>query len=330
MKLIGLLLAFALAIESSLAFGQVADPYTFVIESARAYDGVIDAGDMLVIVEYTIDYDTLPTATVTDNFLVRFMRGNSELNASEILTFNNSGYGLGVASMYFSAADMTAESVEFGNPNGEDYAVWLQGKPSAFPDPPTDQLAGIIYRDANDTRRILETDIAGLATNLENDPDWAVNSLDMIDFVAGQQVLTAAGESYFGQAVPNLQVMIPALFRSSLTSPGVFERDFNFSERDAVGSFWDGTAIGNGFDSVGTLLAIDAVVIAGIVGFILMGFFVFLANRVSGNPEFGIVSLAFTFPLAIAMGLGSMTALMLVGAIAVLGIGFALFLRRAT
>ncbi len=330
MKLIALLLSIVLAFETSLSFAQVADPDLIRVESARGYSGALEDGDMLVVVEYRIDYAVLPTAAAPDNFIIRFMRGTTELNAAEIFNFQNSGYGLGVTGLYFSALDMTTNSIEFGDTNGEGYEAWIQGKPSAFPDPPKNDLISIItYRSASNTRALLLTDIGNLALNLQNDAVWAANNLTMLEFIAGKKVFTVAGESYFGQAIPNLQIMIPEIFRSSITPGEVFERGFDFSERDVNLGFWDNTSVGDGIDSVASLLRVDSVLIAGVVGLIVMGFFVFLANRISGHPEFGIISLAFTFPLVTAMGLGSMTALMLVGAIAVLGIGFALFLRRA-
>ena len=330
MKLIATLLSIALAIGTGVAIAQVADPDLMRVESARGYSGTLEDGDMLVVVEYRIDYATLPTGGVApDNFLIRFMRDNSELNATEIFNFQNSGYGLGVAGMYFSALDMTGNSIEFGDTNSEGYEVWIQGKPSAFPDPPKDELLAITYRDVGNTRPLLLADIRDLALNLQNDVVWVSNNISLVEFIAGKTVFTVTGESYFGQAIPNLQIMIPEIFRSSITPGEVFERDFDFSERDLNLGFWDGTAIGDGFDSVASLLRVDSVLVAGLVGLVVMGFFVYLANRISGHPEFGIISLAFTFPLVTTMGLWSMTALMLVGSLAVLGIGFALFLRRA-
>lgn len=329
MRLIALLLSIALALVSGLASAQIAEPDTLRVESARAYESVLEDDDILIVVEYRIDYTTNPVAAAPNNFLIRFMRGTSELSATEILNFQNSGYGLSISGMYLTALDVTNLSIEFGDPNGEGYEVWIQGKPSAFADPPKDELLNILFRDANDTERILRTDIKNLAINLENDVAWATNVGNLIEFVTGKEVLTINGEAYFGQAIPNLQIMIPELFRSSLTSPEVFEREFSFSERDQSLSFWDNTSIGDGMDSVASLIRVDSVLVAGIVGLIIMGFFVFLANKLTGNPEYGILSLAFTFPLVTAMGFGSMTALMLVGALSLLGIGFALFLRRA-
>ncbi len=330
MKLIALIVSILLAFETSVSFAQVAKPDLLRVESARAYSGTLEDGDMLVVVEYRIDYAVLPSAAAPDNFIIRFMRDAVELNAAEIFNFQNSGYGLGVTGLYFSELDMTNQSIEFGDPNAEGYQPWIQGKPSAFPDPPKDELLiAMTYRDAARTRTLLLTDIRDVALNLQNDSVWAGNGITMLEFLAGKNVFTVSGESYFGQAIPNLQLMIPEIFRSGITAGEVFERDFGFSERDRNLRFWDGTAIGTGIESVASLLRVDNVLIAGLIGLIVMGFFVFLANRISGVPEFGIVSLAFTFPLVTAMGLGSMTALMVVGTLAVLGIGFALFLRRA-
>lgn len=306
----------------------IADPDSITIESVRGYDGVINSGDLLIVVLYDINYTVLPTLAATDAFIGRFFVDNLEVNATEIIAFNDVGYGRGVFSMYFAEADKTAASIEFNNPSAEDYEVILQGKPSAFTDPPVVRTSSITYRSASSTAKLLLTDVADLAESLENDAAWIANSFDLITFTVGQKVLTSTGESYFGLAIPNIQIMIPDLFGSSITTPQVFERDFDTAEQDRLLALWDTGPLGAVFSGLGDELQIGTTWVLGLLGAIGVIAAVWLASRLA-DAEYGLLTIPFSWPLFIAAGLGSMTALMFVAAIGVIGLFYALFLRRA-
>jgi hypothetical protein len=307
----------------------IADPDSMTLESVRAYDGVINAGDMLVVVQYDIQYTVLPVLAVTDAFLGRFMVAGVEVNAVEPIAFNDIGYGLGVFSLYFTASDKDAASIEFDNPNAEDYQIRLQGKPSAFVDPPVISTTSITYRSSANTASLLLADSASLAESLENNAAWLVNGLDLITFTVGQKVLTSTGEAYFGLAIPNLQIMIPDLFGSSTTAPEVFERSFGTSEQDRLLELWDTSPMGPIFTGLATELQIGKTWVLGILGIIGVAGAVFLASRIA-DPEYGLLTIPFSWPLMVAAGLGSMSALFFTVALAIIGLFYALFLRRAS
>lgn len=309
---------------------SVADPDSMTIESVRAYSGTINTGDMLVVVEYRIDYTSLPSLAATDAFLCRFFVSSSEVNAASIVAFNDLGYGLGVCSMYFTAIDLTTASIEFENPNAEDYDVIVQGTPSAFTTPPKVETATITYRDSDLTAKFLMTDISDLAESLENDSAWLANGLDLITFTTGQQVLTATGEAYFGLAVPNLQIMIPDLFGSSTTSPEVFEREYGNSEEERLLDLWRNSAFGPFITELSTAFQLSEPWILALAGLVAVGAVVWFAQKFTGAPEFGLLTIPFSFPLVTAAGLGTLTAVMFVTALGIIGLMFSLFLRRAS
>lgn len=326
----GLVLFAILAASPQAAFAiTISDPDSLTIESVNAYDGVINADDLLVVIAYRIDYGTLPALAATDAFLGRFLVDGAEVNASEIVSFNDLGYGLGVSSVYFTAAEKVTASIEFDNPSSEDYEVSIQGKPSAFSDPPQIVTPSITYRDSTNTASLLQADVATIAESLENDAGWLANSFDMITFTTGQQVLTANGEAYLGQAIPNLQIMIPDLFGSSTTAPQVFERTFGTSEEDRLNSLWDNSPLGPIFSGLASDLGLSKIWIMGIIGVIACIGGVWLAFRTTGDPEYGILTLFFSFPLVTSAGLGTMSAIMFVAALGVLGLLYSMFLRRA-
>lgn len=304
------------------------DPDSMVLDSVRAYDGVINEDDLLVVAQYNIEYTSLPVLAVTDAFIGRFLVDGSEVNATEIIAFNNIGYGVGIFAMYFTAAEKDAAGIEFDNPNAEDYTVRLQGKPSAFADPPLISTASITFRSAASTSKFLMADIADLAQFLENNAAWLANGFDLITFTSGQQVLTADGEAYIGQAIPNIQIMIPDLFGSSTTSPVVFERQFGTSEQDDLLSMWDAGPMGPIFQGLADSFQISKTWILGLVGLAVVVVAVFLASHWT-DPEYGLLTIPFTWPLMTAAGLGSLSALFFVVAIGIIGLFYSLFLRRA-
>lgn len=306
----------------------IADPDSMTLQSVRAYSGVINSGDMLVLVQYNLEYASLPVLAATDAFIGRFLVDSVEVNAVELISFNNLGYGLGIFSMYFTAAEREAASIEFDNPGAENYTVVLQGKPSAFPDPPVVSTTSISYRSASNTTKLLLTDAADLAESLENNAGWIVNGLDLITFTVGQQVLTPTGEAYFGLAVPNMQIMIPDLFGSSTTAPTINERQFGTAEEDRLLSLWDAGPMGQIFQGLADSFHIGKSWVLGLFGLAAVVGAVWAASKLA-DPEYGLLTIPFTWPLMIAAGLGSMSALMFTVAIAIIGLFYALFLRRA-
>lgn len=330
----GAALSIALFSVAPLIHAQsgIADPDSMLIDSARAYSGVINSGDMLVVINYEINYSTLPSLAATDAFLCRFFVSGSEVNASEIVAFNDLGYGLGVCSMYFTAADLTAAGIEYNNPNAEDYEVVVQGKPSAFADPPIVQSASIDYRPSGQTAQYLESDISNLAQALQNDADWIANGFGpntLITFTNGQQVLTEAGTAYFGQAIPNLQIMVPEIFGSATTTPEIQERDYQFSERDRLQTLWDSSIFAPYITGMASGWNLSKTWILSLMGIGIMVLFFFVAQITTNDQRFAMLTLVFTLPLTVAMGFGTMTAVFFVAAVGIIGLMFSLFLRRA-
>lgn len=326
---IGIGVAFLFSHPAIHAQDAIPEADSLTIQSVNAYSGTINSGDMLVVIEYRIDYAVLPSLTATDAYICRFWVDNLEVNNSEIVSFNNLGYGLGACSMYFTDAERIASGIEFNNPNAEDYDIVVQGKPSAFADPPLVQTANINYRSASQTGPLLLADTTSLAERLENDADWIANDLDLITFTTGQEVLTSSGEAYLGRAVPNLQIMIPDLFGSSTTAPEIFERNFGNSEETALINQWRNSAMDPFISGISNDLQIGYVFILGLIGLAAVLGSVWLGKTLTGSGEFGLLAIPFTFPLVTVAGLGSMTALFFTAAVGLIGLMYSLFLRRA-
>ncbi len=299
------------------------------IDDIFAYDSVLEDDDLLVVVVYNLIFTS--TSPISDTFLCRFLASGVDQNASEILVFNDLGYGLGLCSFYWTAAQKLASSIEFENPNGEIYQVVLQGKASAFDIPLRFTNENVKWRDPRNTSALLSRDIVALATRFQNDTDWSANEVVLLSFLSGQTVLSSDGESFFGRAIPNLASMIPDLFSSSVTSPFIDEREFGFSETDRLQRFWIGSVLEDSMQAGADLFGLDnPIYFTTFIGLAIIIGVIALGRVATGNLEFGIITTAVTIPLMAVIGLLSLNFVVMAAALAVLALGFVLFLRRAS
>ena len=130
-------------------------------------------------------------------------------------------------------------------------------------------------------------------------------------------------------AIPNLQIMIPDLFGSSTTSPGVFERSFGNSESERLQTLWDGSIFAPIITGMADAFHLSKVWILSLLGLGIIVLFFFVARIETNDPNYAMLVVIIAFPLVIAAGFGSMVAVFFVAAIAVLGLMYVLFLRRA-
>lgn len=96
----------------------IANPDTIAITQVRAFDSVLEGGDLLMVVEYNLAYSSIPDEVISDAFLGRFIRSSTELKNVEPFAFNDKGYGLGIFSLYWSASEQTSR--EKGNQSHEE------------------------------------------------------------------------------------------------------------------------------------------------------------------------------------------------------------------
>ncbi len=270
----------------------ITDPDTLSVTSVTAYSGVLESGDLLVIVKYDVGYSSLPAETITDTFVGRFLVGGAEVNSVDPVAFNDRGWGVGIFSFYWDASAVTTASIEYENTNSETYEVAIQGKPTAFVDPPKVVSTGLIWRDAAETIPLLLQDIADLAQELENNAGWAANEADLVGSTAGQTALTIEGEDYFARAIPNLSSMVPDLFATSLITPTFFERDFGNSYDLNLRAFWDGTPVDDGFQAIADMLQMPKPVVRALIGFAILAMVAMVVTVHSGSVDMGVMSAA--------------------------------------
>ena len=335
---------FFLAIAASLlvAFSSatpvyaIDNPDTISIETVRAYDSVLTSGDLLIIVQYNLAYSVLPDEVITDAFIGRFKRDTIELNSVEPFSFNDQGYGRGVFSLFWTPAQKAADSIEFNNPNLENYTLTLQGDIGVFTGSvPTTTTDSITYRDATDTSNQLFADVKALAQKFENDSGWNDDPAfaSLITTGGGVDQLTSVGEEYFSNAMPNLNVMIPSIFSSGKTSADFVPRASNRSFEGELNTFWDSTTIDDGFDSLAEDTEAPRLLWTTMVALFFMGVIAFVMGKWLKDTglgiAFGLLTTAVTLPMATAVNLVPLNLTVVIAFLAVVGIGWTLFARRA-
>ncbi len=319
----------------------IADPTSISIESIAAYDSVLESRDLLIIVEYDLVYSSTPTEVISDAFLGRFLVGTTEFKSVEPFPFNDKGYGPGIFSLYWTAIEKTADSIEFDNPNLEDYKITFQGKPGVFTGTvPTITSTGIAWRDTSDTLGLLFTDIETFAYGFENDPAWNDDpDFDDLIFTPGGVVqLTSegpgSGEEYFSNAVNRLASMIPGIFSTSTSAPDFSEAIPNVEYEETVNTFWDNNWVNDHFIAQADIFDVPKGVVTSFIAVFFMGVIAFAcANLLGQNAEaggFGMLTMAATLPLFGAVNLIPLNFVIAVAFIfGVVGTGWVFFLRRA-
>lgn len=201
----------ATIVYASTAWAQVADPDTISIDRVEAYESVIENTDQLYVISYTLDYTVNPSDGIDDNYLFRLLASSgSEIMSAVAYPYYESGYDEGVVGIYFSATDVSALSLSFGDTTG--YTIQLVGNPlvtwaSGTP-PETNKATFDLWYDDPGASSRLALRMRVIANSLEN--TWS--GVDLIEGAAGERTLTADGEEYFTNSIPNLKMACPDIF----------------------------------------------------------------------------------------------------------------------
>jgi hypothetical protein len=316
----------------------IADPTTINIENIRAYSGVLQANDILVLVKYDLTYTSTPDEQINDAYLGRFLSGTTEINSVEPFTFNNKGYGAGAFSFYWTAAQAVTDGLTFAAIDNNTFGVTFLGNIGAFSGTvPTTTSNTITKRDATKTLETLQEDVEELARQLHDDISWTANSaFTLISTGSGQDgraQLTSNGEDYFGNVIPRLATMIPNLFESATTTPTFIDREFDDTYKQSIEQFWKDTWLDTIFINLATKYKMDKIIITTIAAFVAIMAIGFGVTQLYGASEktydLGLMSMAITLPIAIYTGFVSQTVGMIAGLLAAMALAWTFWGRRS-
>lgn len=276
-RLAGILFAALLALGGpGLAFATVTVPTTLAIDDVQIYQNTLATNDQLSLIYFHICYGAdcktgIPTDPASTNFIIReFDSTGAEVGRTVPVTLTANalnGYNYGVASIYFApgAGPTWSSTVTFsieGNPT----VSWSSTTPYAAFNAPTwcSTCGTLLTAQAALTNQVIY--LGGQLTTR-----WNVNGVSLTQNVATGQKLTSNGETYFGAAIPNLRLMAPNVFASSVTSPKLSLTPYNQSNATALGNRTSGTILDQ-FNNMGSFLGVSRWVVTS-AGWIGIGIF---------------------------------------------------------
>ena len=319
----------------------IAQPDTLGINEVSCYQSVLEDTDMLCMAHYEISYNTIPTETVETAFVAFFLTSSEAANSVAPFRYPGSlsgtstapyrGYGEGVLSFYWSANDV----IDFGVPwEGANYQVVIQGNPSVFTSTiPQTIYTGVSFEDETQTIHLLGAKIREYARLLEDawedNNDSAGEPIDLLSTISGIQVLTTNGENYFLNAIPNLDLIAPDVFRSRVITPALIERDLDTSTAAGFASFFDNTFVATGTQAIASVFSISETLVRLGIWLVVMVAAGGYAMKRSGQPKVGfMVAFGAAFPLGMFIGFVPM-ALVLVTSLVMAAAATSVFLVRS-
>lgn len=322
LALIGIMLisfpVLAISNPNDIAFGTASEPYY------KVFENVLETGDMLIVAEGYVYYDSEPTDYRASQAFIFELLDTDEtttLVSTPIKSYGNRPIGI-----YLSAARVDALGLISETP----YMLRITGNPLIFASQTgntanatlaatdyVDQLLGA--DDEIPTENPLRNGMLWMAENIEAE-DEPGNSY--LVTVQGYKYLTTIGGDIFIEGIPNLSNMCPILFQAGLEkmsseapeSTGAYALTLNPLQK------W-GNTVANGLTQLGSYLGINQALAGSVVLFALViGFAIFAYEKtesgvtvllmVAATPFIGAylglmpMALAFIFVIVIVTLLG--------------------------
>lgn len=201
------------------------------LPSVYIYEDLIEDGDLGMLAEYYIDYTVAgtPTEPVSQSYLVIFIDtdGTTQLRAVAPYPYEDNGYYRGYAWIYFSAADVTAYSLD--SADEALYSMWIRGNPTVpsgwTGDPPSGTGVITEWHTTGDSAVLLAQRVLNFSFILNT--EWAPT--DIVESTPVGNALTDEGESYWTNVIPNLRIMAPACFSDRRADPTYEDLDYTTS-----------------------------------------------------------------------------------------------------
>jgi hypothetical protein len=301
------ILLVAVLLLPSVAALAIADPDGISIVSSYAYRHLLEDNDQLYVFLINIDYTItgLPAETAAQAYMVRLINpvGPSLLGSAAPYAFHDSGYGLSVVMIYFAAGTTPVWN--------QPYVVQLVGNPAmAWVGAPPVTTGGIDQWSASPNMESSKTELANRVIELAQTLETAWAPQDLVGEYSTGLALTATGESYFNNLVPELREMMPGGYTGSTSGPDWDEREYQRTyagtlANSLLGTPLDFTDLANSLhmSRMWTSTLISFLVLLVILYFLTRAFNVKIAMLVSGFCLIGTSLLGLT-PLELGIGLG--------------------------
>ncbi len=319
------LVVLTVLLQPSLRALAIANPDSLAIVTIRAYDSLVESGDMTFVVYYVIDYASPPTERATEAFMARFFSGSTELQSTSPYAYVNAGYSDGVMAFYFSSSQVTSLGLVWEG----GYTVKVQGSPGLFVLPPVVSSGSIEWVNLLVTRTRFKEHVIDAARNLE--VTWA--PLTEPDIILVQETpegpaFTNGGDTYFSNSIPNLRIIAPDLFSSRVAVPSFDDRVHDTTYAQDLQTFWDGTSFGQNFDTWADLLGMNRMLLTTLLLAAFNLFVMYITYAITQQAAFAPLTVAVIFPVGAYLGMTDIVLTALMAATSVIATVYILFLKR--
>ena len=252
---IALVVILGMVLTPGIVHAAPANPDSISLYTARVFQNIFEADDILFIVSYDVGYASEPDEPAVETFRLALydIDGTTLLIPDRELNY----YQYNIHSLYFDAA-AAAGSLTWES----EYRIRVMGNPIYFEpiedttmdtitlSPATHWISGTMAT----SKTLLKTHCLDLAAILED--EW---SLTLIISKAEGQVLNSLGRITFLAAVPGLDSALPDLFQVAIKTLVVDGVAYNGSyEIDTNISAKLGTQVAAAFAGIGTTLNIGS------------------------------------------------------------------------
>lgn len=273
---IALTLVFGLLVLAASPAYAIEDPTSISLTTPiQVYHNLLETGDTLFIVKYNVVYpvEGNPDEKISEAYLgILLDESDEQVGATSPYAFWNEGYGYGIFSLYFSSGEVTWE---------EDYKIQLVGNPglSWDGDPPIVIATSLNW---NSTNSGLGNYVLTLADELE--VAWDINLVETTS--SGIKLSSTYGEAYFTTAIPNLRLVAPEVFATSMEVPQFVVEEHPRIYMEQLLDRWVGTEYDEAFTDLATYFSLPRAVLTGGFFFILaiVGSFLIMRSTHTAKP----------------------------------------------
>jgi len=308
-------------------------PTSVDIDNVKVYRNLSEAGDRLVVFEYSMPYasDNYPTTIAPEAIVFRL---NDTDNTTILKSgkpyicpyFENNGWGEGVGSFYLSSADnVTWESA---------LVINILGYSTYFSENVTQSYtitAGDYATETTqaDNRELLYTYVMEQCDRLTAEYEDVVLKATTDTDVG--LVLSRFGEIYFRGAILGLQNLCPDLFVVQTLVPEQMDVvSYNMTMADTYKTRFDTGEMGEGMENLGGLIGVGGSSMAALITFAGCIGLCIWTSRKGWGTEIGMLGSALVaVGMAILVGDTVFTIMMIASLLAAMGLVYIFILKRA-
>lgn len=205
----------------------IPNPGSIVVSLSKAYIGVLQADDVLMMMEYYIRYDTTPSVSISQAFILRVFSGSTEIATKQPFlrdpAASDRGYEVAAVGFYFTPEEAISFSLLSSGFLVDTVSFHITGSPT-YPTINIDQAYNVSEATGSPFSMVgrVSRDLANpISRDLE--ADWGVTVLEGTG--TGFQ-LSGIGQDYFVTTVPRIAQILPEIFPTTTITPVFPQADF--------------------------------------------------------------------------------------------------------